>query len=236
MIKNINSYRITARIVGIIYILGFVVGIGGEMLIKSVLNKPDYLSIVSANSMTIAIGALLWMMAVLWDALHGVLMFPILKLHNKRIAVGYLAFRIMDATFIAIMVLFILLQIPLASEYIKAVAPHTTYLQSLSAVLTQGSLYSYNIGMMTLGISGLMLCYTFYKTKLIPRILAIWGLVGYAIIFLGMASEIMGSGLSLISSLPGGLWELFIGFWLIFKGFNTSAFSNLTEQKTMKNI
>lgn len=110
----------------------------------------------------------------------------------------------------------------------KAIAPNTTYLQSLSAVFTQGSLYAYNIGMMTLGIAGLMLCYTLYKAKLIPRVLALWGLIGYAIIFLGMASEIMGSGLGLASSLPGGLWELFIGFWLIFKGFNTSAFSNFS--------
>ncbi len=212
------------------YVAGFVVGIGGEMLIKSVLGVPNYLSIVSASSITVAIGALLWMMAVVWDAAHGVLMFPILKLYNERIAVGYLAFRIMDATFIAIMVLFILLQIPIASEYIKAVAPNTIYLQSLSAVFTLGSLYAYNIGMMTLGIAGLMLCYTLYKAKLIPRILAIWGLVGYAIIFLGMALEIMGSGLSLVSSLPGGLWELFIGVWLIVKGFNSSAFVSGTAK------
>jgi hypothetical protein len=225
MTKNVNTYRTTARIIGIIYVLGFVVGIGGEMLIKSVLDAPNYLSIVSASSMIIGIGALLWLTAVVWDALHGVLMFPILKKFNERIAVGYLAFRIMDATFIAIMVTFILLQIPLAGEYLKAVAPHTLYLQSLSAVLTQGSLYAYYIGMMTLGVSGLMLCYTLYKAKLIPRILAIWGLIGYGVIFLGMASEIAGSGLSLYSSLPGGLWEVFVGFWLIFKGFNPSAFA-----------
>jgi hypothetical protein len=227
MTKDVNTYRTTAKIIGIIYVLGFVVGIGGEMLIKSVLSTPNHLSIVSASSMTIAIGALLWIMAVAWDALHGVLMFPILKLYNERIAVGYLAFRIMDATFIAIMVLFILLQIPLGGEYLKAVAPNITYLQSLSSVFTQGSLFAYNIGMMTLGIAGLMLCYTLYRAKLIPRVLAIWGLVGYAVIFLGMASEIMGSGLGLASSLPGGLWELFIGFWLIFKGFNKSAFFSL---------
>ena len=234
MVKNINTYRTTARIIGIIYVLGFVVGIGGEILIKSVLDAPNHLSLVSASSMTIALGALLWMMAVIWDTLHGVLMFPILKLYNERLAVGYLAFRIMDATFIAIMILFILLQIPLAGEYLKAAAPNNTYFQSLSTLLTQGQLYAYDIGMLTLGVSGLMLCYALYKTKLIPRILAIWGLIGYAIIFLGMVSEIMGSGLSLIASLPGGLWEIFIGFWLIFKGFNSSAISSLfgkTENK-----
>jgi hypothetical protein len=225
MIKNMSSYRNTARVVGAMYVAGFVLGIGGEMLIKSVLGAPNYLSIVSASSIIIAMGAILWLMAVAWDAAHGVLMFPILRPHNERIAVGYLAFRIMDAVFIAIMVLLILLQIPLAGEYLKAVAPNTVYLQSLSAVLTQGSLYAYNIGMITLGVAGMMLCYTLYKAKLIPRPLALWGLIGYAIIFGGMVSEIMGSGLGLASSIPGGLWEIFIGVWLIVKGFNASAFS-----------
>jgi hypothetical protein len=214
----------TARVIGIIYVLGFVVGIGGEMLVKSVMDAPNHLSVVSSSSLTIAIGALLWLTAAVWDALHGVLMFPILKPQNERLAIGYLAFRILDAAFIGIMVLFMLLQIPLAAEYLKASSPDTGIFQSLSALLLQGQLYIYYIAMMTLGISGLMLNYVFYKAKLIPKILAIWGLVGYAIIFLGMASEITGSGLSLISSLPGGLWEIFIGFWLIFKGFNPSAF------------
>jgi hypothetical protein len=77
--------------------------------------------------------------------------------------------------------------------------------------------------MSTLGIAGMMLCYAFYRTKLIPRWIAVWGLVGYAIIFCGMVSEILGSGLGLVSSIPGGLWEVFVGVWLIVKGFNSSA-------------
>ena len=59
-----------------------------------------------------------------------------------------------------------------------------------------------------------------YRAKLIPRPLAIWGLAGYAIILCGMLSEIMGSGLGLASSIPGGLWEVFMGVWLIAKGFS----------------
>ena len=78
--------------------------------------------------------------------------------------------------------------------------------------------------MSTLGISGLLLCSTLYKAKLVPRWLAVWGLVGYAIILCGMASAVMGSGLGDLSSLPGGLWEVFMGVWLIAKGFNADAF------------
>ena len=207
---------------GVVYLAGFVVGIGGNILIQSVLSVPDYLSTVSVHSMKIAIGAVLWLSAVAGDAAHGVLMFPVLKKHSERIAIGYLGFRIIDAVFIAVMVLFILLQIPLGSEYLKAATSDTFYLQALSRVSVQASQYAYQIGMSALGIAGLMLCYTLYKAKLVPQWLAVWGIVGYATIFFGMLSEIMGSGLGLISSLPGGLWEVFIGVWLIAKGFNSS--------------
>jgi hypothetical protein len=171
----------------------------------------------------VAIGAMLWLMAVVGDAAHGILMFPVLKPHNERIAVGYLGVRIIDAVFIAVMVLFVLLQIPLGSEYVKAAASDAFSLQALSAVSMQASQYAYQIGMIAVGLAGLMLCSTLYRAKLVPRLVAVWGLVGYAIIFCGMVSEVMGSGLGLVSSIPGGLWEVFIGVWLIVKGFSSPA-------------
>ena len=222
--EKMHTFRTTARVVGVVYLAGFVVGLVGNGLIQSVLGAPDHLSTVSANSMMLAIGAILWLMAVAGDTAHGVLMFPILKQHSERIALGYLASRIVDAVFIAVFVLFILLQIPLGSEYLKAVVPNTFTLQALSTLSIQANLYAYDIGMIALGLAGLMLNYVFYRAKLVPRWIAVWGLVGYAIIFCGMVSEVMGSGLGLASSIPGGLWEAFTGVWLIAKGFNSSAF------------
>ena len=220
-----NTYRMTAIVVGVVYLAGFVVGIGGEMLFQSILGAPDYLATLSANGMTVAIGAVLWLLAVAGDAAHGVLLFPILKQHHERVAVGYLAARIMDALFIAIMVIFILLQIPLGNAYLNAAPADMAALQTLGTIFTHGQHVAYQIGMSTLGVAGLLLCYTLYKATLVPRWLAVWGLVGYAIILVGMLSELMGSGLGLASSLPGGLWEVFMGVWLIVKGFNASAFA-----------
>ena len=71
---------------------------------------------------------------------------------------------------------------------------------------------------------GLLLCYAFYRAKLVPRLVAVWGLVGYATILCGSALEVLGFDLLSIHAIPGGLWELFIGVWLIAKGFNSSAF------------
>ena len=222
--EEMNKFRTTARVVGVVYIAGFVVGIGGNILIQSNISAPNHLSTVFANSMMVAIGAILWLMAVIGDAAHGVLMFPVLKQHSERMAIGYLAARIVDAVFIAVMVLLLLIQIPLGSEYLKAAATDASYLQALSNVTVHASQYAYAIGMSALGLAGLMLCYTLYKAKLVPRFVAVWGLVGYAVILIGMLSEVMGSGLGLASSLPGGLWEVFVGVWLIAKGFSSSAF------------
>src|SRR6266516_4846014 len=152
--ERMNTYRTTAIVVGVVYLAGFVVGLGGNGLIQSILGAPDHLSTVSANSMMLAIGALLWLTAVAGDAAHGVLMFPILKQHSERLAFGYLAARIVDAVFIAIWVLFVLLQIPLAGEYLKAAAADASYLQALSTLSVQASQYAYDIGMIALGLAG----------------------------------------------------------------------------------
>lgn len=227
-----ETYRTTARIVGAMYLAGFVVGIGGIVLIQSILGAPDHLATLPANSMLLAIGAVLWLLAAAWDAAHGVLMFPILKQHSERMAVGYLGFRTMDALLIAIMALLVLIQIPIGNEYLKAGAD-ASYLQALSTMFMQAQLDAYNIAMTTLGISGLILCYSFYKSKLIPRLLAVWGLVGYAVILGGSVVEVLGFNLNTVHAVPGGLWELFIGVWLIVKGFNSSATASKSAKTDM---
>ena len=63
---KVNTYSTTAKVVGALYILGFVVGIAGSML-----GTPGQLDTVSARSMTIAIGALLWLIAAAGDAVQG---------------------------------------------------------------------------------------------------------------------------------------------------------------------
>jgi len=214
-----GTYRTTASIVGGLYLGGMVVGITGNGLIQSILSGPDHLSAVPANSMLLAIGAMLMLLASVWDAAHGILMFPILKQHSERIAFGYLGYRIVDAVFIGLWVLFLLLQIPLGSEYVRAVGSEMSSLQALSNVSVQASLYAYQIGMIFVGLAGLLLNYSFSRTALVPRWIAVWGFVGYAVHLGGAVFEVLGFNLNMIHIIPGGLWELFIGVWLLAKGF-----------------
>ena len=84
------------------------------------------------------------------------------------------------------MVLLHPVQIPLGIEYLNAGASDASYLQALSAVLTQANLYAYEFAMIAVGVAGLILCSMFYRAQLVPRLLAIWGLVGYAILLAGL--------------------------------------------------
>jgi hypothetical protein len=218
-----NHYRATARVIGAIYLAGMVVGIGGNILIQSILTAPDPLASIAASSTLLALGVVLWLSAVVGDAAHGVLMFPLLRRHSERMALGYLSGRIVDATFIAVMALLILAQIPLGAAYLAVGTADTSALQILTSVLHQAELYAYEFGMITVGISGLILCAVFYRTRLVPRALALWGLVGYAIFLGGSVLQVLGLDLHTTQAIPGGLWEGFMGVWLIAKGFSPSS-------------
>ena len=221
------TYRRTATTIGVIYLLGMVVGIGGNVLVQSILRASDPLAAVAASRMLIAIGTMLWLLAVAGDAAHGILMLPVLRRFSERIAFGYFGARIMDAVFVGVMALLILSQVPLASEYLKVDASET--LQALIAVLMQAQLYAYHFGMLTVGCAGLMLCSLFYRTQLVPRVLGVWGMLGYAVILGGSVFEVAGIDLNSMHTIPGGLWELFIGVWLIVRGFSSAP---ATAQRT----
>jgi hypothetical protein len=226
---KVNTYRTTAKVVGALYIFGFVVGIAG-----SVLGTPGQLDTVSARSLMISLGALLWVLAAAGDAAHGVMMFPILKQNNERVALGYFGARVVEAAVIAISALFILLQIPLGVEFLKAGVSDSSYLQTLSALFTQSQAYTYQIGMVALGMAGLTLCYGFYRAKLVPQLFVIWGFIGYVSFLIGSMLEVLGFNLQLLHTIPGGLWEMSIGVWLIAKGFNSAAFTSETAKDNVK--
>src|SRR5918997_1335184 len=104
-----DTYRSTARAVGVLFLAGMVAYGGGNGLVQSIVGAPDHLATMPAKSMLLAIGAMLMMLAAVWDAAHGMLMLPVLKRHSERIAFGYLGYRLVDAVLLAVGILFILL-------------------------------------------------------------------------------------------------------------------------------
>ena len=82
--------------------------------------------------------------------------------------------------------------------------------------------------MIILGFGSVFLCYSLYASQVVPRFLSIWGATGYALLLVSAVLDICGfidttNGLGSVLYIPGGLWELIVfPFWLFKKGFNIS--------------
>ena len=122
----------------------------------------------------------------------GGLLYPILAQHDPGVAVIYLAARIAEGLLLGI--------------------------GGIVGGTTENTLYQ--VAMATLGIGSIFLCLLLLRSLLVPAFLALWGLVGYAIFALGAILELAGvSGIGIWFSIPGGLFEVAFGLWLIVRGF-----------------
>jgi hypothetical protein len=177
------------------------------------------LSDVVANPMQVSAGAVLMLANSAIVASIGVLVFPILKPHHEISAFAYLIARAIEGVMLAVGVLLLLLLVPLGQEHVDAGAANASVLPSLARVAQEGNLYAYQIGMISLGLGSLPFCRVLLRARLAPRLMAVWGTVGYAIFLTGAILEVLGYSVSLALSVPGGLFEIAFSVLLIAKGF-----------------
>jgi len=213
-----------SRLIGALFLVGFLVYGVGAALVTSVTGSPDFLSTLSAHQTTLVIGAFLMLLNTVVDVGKGVLFFPILENHGRRSALAYLAFIVVQVVMLDVGVLALLLIVPLGQQATEAGQANAAWAQGLGSLLIQWNNMAYSIGEATLGVGGLFLCSLLFRTRLIPRFLAVGGLVGYVCLMVGMIAELFGIHIGLMLSIPGGLFELALGFWLLIKGFEPEAY------------
>jgi hypothetical protein len=119
-----------------------------------------------------------------------------------------------------------LLLITLSQEYVKAGAPDASNFQTLGAVFQAVRFWSLQMVYIFNFLAGLMLSYLLYKSKLVPRFIAVLGLIGYALLLPGTLLHMFGHidmlGVLIVFAL-GALFEILLPIWLFAKGFNSSA-------------
>jgi hypothetical protein len=223
--EKMNTYRMTAIVVGVLYIIGTVSGILSVVLTQPVLDDPDYLVKISANGNQIITGALLVLMMGLALAMVPVVMFPILKKHNETLAVGYVVFRggLETVTYIALVISWLLL-VPFSQAVVQAGSLDA----SLGTLFLKAAEISATTTEIVFPLGALMFYYVLYQSKLIPRWISGWGLVA-AIPYLtagllhmfGLIGQM--SALQSVMVLPMALQEMVMAVWMIVKGFDPSA-------------
>ena len=221
--RDVAPRKTYARLIGALFLIGFVTYGIGFTLVNSVITVPDFVSNIPAVQTTLIIGAFLMLLNTVVDVGKGVLFFPILENHGKRTALVYLAAIVVQVVFLDLGVIFLLMLVPLAQIAADAGASSAAWAPGVGSLLSESNTIAYNVGQATLCFGGVFLSLLLFRTRLIPRPLAALGVIGYVLHAAGSVSEIFGLPLSLFLLIPGALFEVGIAFWLIFKGFNLAA-------------
>jgi len=234
-----NSNRKTAIIVGVLFITATVTALLSFGFIGPILDDPDYLINVSANKNQMLIGVLFEL--ILAGAVVGiaVFMFPILKKHNEALALGYVGARIFEGLIIIVGSISYLSLLTLSQEYVVG-APDASHFQALGTLLLAEHDWSFLLGggAFVFCVTALILNYLLYQSKLVPRFISVWGLIGAILMLVSgllsmfdlSPSPTATSTISTFLFLPIALNEMFLAVWLIVKGFNSSAIASGSDK------
>jgi hypothetical protein len=220
-----DTSRRTARIVGVIYMIGILSGMIRYFLLTPILEAPDYLIQVTANENRVIIGTLLFFMNAFMLAGVAIVMYPILRKYNEAISLGFVAARIIEGILIIVAILAILTLLTLSKEFVETGAPDTPYYQTTGDLLL--ALHDWAYGgywSIVISLSSLMFFYLLYQSKLIPRWLSAWGFVGAMLFPIGSVSLFGSPSPVFVLPLVASEWTL-IGR-LIVKGFNPAAITS----------
>lgn len=234
-----NSNKIIARIVGILFIIGTVAGIS-TLKANSILSGPDYLLNISANENQIIIGAAFILIMGFALSMMSVVLFPVLKKYNETLAFGAIIFRgVFEGIIYIAIALNWLLQVTVSREFVKAGALEASYFQTFGTLLQGVDYWSNHMLSIVFALGALMIYYLFYKSKLIPRWLSGWGFVGAILYFIAPLLNVFDPQLPSLSidigwgrlMWPLAIQEMVFAVWLIVKGFSPSTLTPASSKK-----
>jgi len=220
--------RRAALVAGWLFVITFVVSIPAALVLYTpVLDHANY--IVGAGSDSrIAFGAFLEMILIVANIGSAVVLFPILKRQSERLALGYVAARVMESAFIAVGILSLMAIVTLRQDL--GGSGDTGSLVTVGAALVAIHDWTFLLGPgWVVGVgNGLILGYLMYRSGLVPRRMAMLGLIGGPLIIASGTAVLFnviepGSGPQVIATIPEFFWELSLGIYLIVKGFRPSA-------------
>ena len=223
-----NTNRKIAITAGGLLITATVAGILSVVFTGPIPGSPDYLIKISANENRVIMGALCELIMAFAGAGIPISMYSILKKYNENLAIGSVGFRIIEAVIWIVDIIGLLLLLKLSQEFIKDAAPSSSFFQTLGALLLAVRYWADILAYLAFILGALFYYYIFFQTKLVPRWLSGWGLVGVPLWLSGTLFSMFGiislySTTQVILFLPIAVQEMVLAIWLIVKGFNSSA-------------
>jgi len=203
-----TSTRKTATIVGLLFLTQTVAFIIAEQLITGVLKRPNYLTGFSADANALTLGGLFAVVAGVLVVGIAVLLFPLLKPTSEPLVVPLLMIAI--------------------SNGLRDGTLNASSSQSLGPILKATHDLAIVVLYLVTSVGGTILAVLLYRSRLVPRWIAVLALIGYPVLLVGCVLDLFGvtdvtKGAGLVAVAPGGIFELILPIWLLVKGFSSSV-------------
>ena len=222
-----TSTRKTALVAGVFYLITFV-SIPTLALYGPVKNHRDWI-LTSGSNTAVLVGAFLEVIVALAGIGTAVTLYPVVKRQNEGVALGFVTARVLEAAMIFTGVVSLLSLVTLRHDLGAAAGANA------AALVTTGASHIavYN-GTMLLGqtlmpcINALLLGTLMYRSRLVPRVIPVLGLIGGPLLLTAVIVTLFSGGLGHVSvfagiaTLPVAAWEFSLGVWLVVKGFRPS--------------
>lgn len=210
------------------FVITIVASIPALILYDPVLNDTGYILGAGADT-RVQLGAFLEVITAIANIATAVVLFPILKRQSESIALGYVALRVLESTIIVVGLISLLAVVTLRQDLAGAAGSEPAVLDTVGR-----SLVAIHDGTFLLGPAfcagfgnGLLLGYLMYRSGLVPRRMAMLGLIGGPLAFATATAVLFGayeqtSGTNFIFTIPEIAWEASLAIYLIVKGFRPS--------------
>lgn len=222
---NNNFDKGSAILTGCFFITAAVSSIIGLKLYDPILNDNNFLLSANNNYSQIVLGAINELILCVSATGTGIMLFPLLKRYDERIAIGYLSFRILEVVFIMIGTLSILTTLTISEHYANGLSiSNKDNAHNLMFAFIGLHKWTFMLGPnFLLAINTFLYSYVFIKLEVIPRNLAKLGVLASIFIMSAALLEMYGiiqqlSIWGILLALPIAIYEMTLAGWFIVKG------------------
>jgi hypothetical protein len=225
-----DQRMVHSRLIGALYLAGFLCYGTGFALVSSVTGAPDFLATIAAHQFTLVLGAVLMLLPIVTDVWRAVVFFPILGDRGRSTALTYLAAQVVSVVMFFVGVLSLLMIVPLGQQTVDVAGASEGWAAGMASLMVQSNETAYQIAQFALAFGSLSLWIYGFRVRLIPRVFAGWALIGYVSLLAGVTAELFGVHIGTMLLIPGALFELALPLWLFIKGVSSEAYAKAAAE------
>ena len=224
-----HTDRRIAVVAGVLLIIATLGGLASAVLLAPIMSAPDYLIRIAANENQVLLGAFFQFVGGAACPAIALALYPVLRKHDEGLALGAVGFRLIEGALYVVLVVVLLLLVTLSQESVEAgVTASPAYSVPGMLLMAARDRLGPVAAVLTFGLGALMYYSVLFRSRLVPRWLSGWGLVGITSVMVSgllvmfHLAEPLGATQTVLA-LPIAVQEMVLAVWLIAKGFNPSA-------------